>query len=136
MKKGQFANKGKAILGERPSGIGEVLDDDAPSPTPSETVKQADAGSNQPARTPKSNMRDTKPERTDPALNEGVRETVNTVVRKTEKPDPEELPPQREEFRFPGTLAERLRTYCFNTRTKKTAIVIEALDEYLKDKGY
>lgn len=134
MKKGQFASKGKAILGDKPSGIGDVLD--APSPPPPKAGNQIEADPVKPTKMSKTEARETKSEESEPALKNGIRETVNTAVRKTVKPDPEELPPQREEFRFPGTLAERLRTYCFNTRTKKTAIVIEALDEYLKDKGY
>jgi hypothetical protein len=134
MKKGQFASKGKTILGDKPSGLGDVLD--TPSLSPPATIKQAEADPVKSTQAPKTDARETKSDESASALKKGIRETVNTAVRTAVKPDPEELPPQREEFRFPGTLSERLRTYCFNTRTKKTATVIDALDEYLKDKGY
>ena len=42
----------------------------------------------------------------------------------------------REEFRFDPDLAERLRRYAFETRRKKTTIVREALEAYLKARGF
>jgi len=42
----------------------------------------------------------------------------------------------REEFRFDADLAERLRRCAFEMRYKKTTIVREALDRYLKDQGF
>lgn len=42
----------------------------------------------------------------------------------------------REEFRFDADLAERLRRCAFETRCKKTTIVRDALDRYLKDQGF
>lgn len=42
----------------------------------------------------------------------------------------------REEFRFELHLIERLRRCAYETRRKKTAIVQEALDHYLKGQGF
>ena len=42
----------------------------------------------------------------------------------------------REEFRFDTNLTERLRRCAFETRRKKTAIVQEALNLYLKAQGF
>ena len=42
----------------------------------------------------------------------------------------------REEFRFNTDLTERLRRCAFETRRKKTAIVQEALNLYLKAQGF
>ncbi len=55
-----------------------------------------------------------------------IRKSVNTDTR-TNKPNS-----VREEFRFSFGLAEKLRKYAFETRRTKTAIVIEALENFLK----
>jgi hypothetical protein len=134
-KKGRFADKGKAILGDKkPSALGEILDD-TPSPFPEEKEQSKKQTAKQ---------RQTAPKKTQvPGTTEAksiseknTRKTGNTVVRKTVNPSPNELPPKREEFRLPGLLAERLRVYVFDVRAKKTQVVIEALDEYLTKKGY
>ena len=43
---------------------------------------------------------------------------------------------EREEFRFDSDLAERLRRCAFETRQKKTSIVKEALERYLREQGF
>ena len=43
---------------------------------------------------------------------------------------------EREEFRFDSDLAERLRRCAFETRRKKTSIVKEALERYLREQGF
>jgi hypothetical protein len=55
----------------------------------------------------------------------GSRKTGNTVLRK-----------KREEFQIPEPLAEKLRAYAYEHRTKKTAVVICALEEFFEQKGF
>ena len=64
------------------------------------------------------------------AQGKDVRKTVNTEISKTVEPgnrinDPKTI---REEFRLPFELAEKLRKYAFETRSTKTATVVEALE--------
>ena len=42
----------------------------------------------------------------------------------------------REEFRLPEDLAETLRDYAYHNRRKKTAVVIEALSEFFRNKNF
>ena len=42
----------------------------------------------------------------------------------------------REEFRLPGDLAETLREYAHQQRLKKTAVVIEALQEFFRHRHF
>jgi hypothetical protein len=55
----------------------------------------------------------------------GSRKSGNTVLRK-----------KREEFQIPEPLAEKLRAYAYEHRTKKTAVVICALEEFFEQKGF
>jgi uncharacterized protein (DUF58 family) len=59
-----------------------------------------------------------------------VRKTVSTEISKTVKPESRTDSPKtvREEFRLPFELAEKLRKHAFETRTTKTATVVEALE--------
>jgi hypothetical protein len=130
-KKGRFADKGKAILGDKkPSALGEILDD-IPSPSPEEKKQTAKQRRTAPKKAQASGTAEAKS-----VSEKDTRKPGNTVVRKTVNTSPDELPMKREEFRLPGSLAERLRVYAFDTRTKKTAVVIEALDAHLTKKGY
>ena len=65
--------------------------------------------------------------------NTGNADTRNPVYteRHTSKPP---LKTIREEFRFPEEVAETLRTYAFQKRTTKTAVVLAALEEFFKRK--
>lgn len=74
---------------------------------------------------------------------EDVRDTENTAIRTDEvrkivntANNPVAKRIEREEFKFDSALAERLRRCAFETRRKKTAIVREALDGYLKGQGF
>lgn len=148
MTKKRFANKGRSILGDRdrPIGIADVLGEkDAPFHQESEIAHQAlddtrtDPVKSEDRKTVKTENqeKDTETRKTDSTLS---RDTVKTDTSKTVKPDKVpaelELPPKREEFKLPGQLAERLRVYVFDTRSKKTHVVIDALDEYLQKRGY
>ena len=42
----------------------------------------------------------------------------------------------RENFRLPHQLAETLREYAHQNRTKKTAVVIEALTEFFENRNF
>ena len=42
----------------------------------------------------------------------------------------------REEFRLPADLAETLREYAHQQRLKKTAVVIEALQEFFRHRNF
>ena len=42
----------------------------------------------------------------------------------------------REEFRLPGDLAETLREYAHQQRLKKTTVVIEALQEFFRQRHF
>lgn len=68
------------------------------------------------------------------AKEKDVRKTVNTESGKTVKPEIRTEVPKtvREEFRLPFELAEKLRKHAFETRTTKTATVVEALEKFLK----
>ena len=65
-----------------------------------------------------------------------VRKAVETESRIDDVRKAEDRKTGREEFRFNTNLIERLRRCAFETRRKKTAIVQEALDRYLKAQGY
>jgi len=134
-KKGRFADKGKAILGDKkPSALSEILDD-TPSPPPEKKEQAKKQPEKQSRTTPKkAQAPETAEEKS--TSKDTIRKPGNTVVRKTVNPSQDELPTKREEFRLPGSLAERLRVYAFDTRTKKTKVVIEALDAHLTRKGY
>lgn len=60
----------------------------------------------------------------------GVRKGVNTDTATAAKST------EREEFRFDRELSERLRRCAFETRRKKTSIVRDALDRYLREQGF
>ncbi len=62
-----------------------------------------------------------------------VRKAVNTDLLENDITDKRKT--VREEFRLPEDLAENLRTYAFHHRTTKTTVVIEALNEFLKDRS-
>jgi len=144
-KKGVFATRGKAILGDKPSGLSDILDDQQSPSVPASSVESDEKTGNT------ENRKNGKPEyshnditdlrKTD---NTEIHETSNTSIRKSVKlPSRKRLEElidspltKREEFRLPGDLAERLRVYTFDTRSKKTAVVIEALDAFLRKKGY
>jgi hypothetical protein len=141
MTKRRFTNKGRSILGERdrPIGIADVLGEkDAPFHQESETPHQTpDDTRKDPVKAEVRKTVKTENRKTGSTL---IHDAVKTGTGKTVKPDetPEELelPPKREEFKLPGQLAERLRVYVFDTRSKKTHVVIDALDEYLQKRGY
>jgi hypothetical protein len=65
-----------------------------------------------------------------------VRKAVETESRTDDVRKAEDRKTGREEFRFDANLIERLRRCAFETRRKKTAIVQEALDHYLKVQGF
>ena len=65
-----------------------------------------------------------------------VRKAVETESRTDDVRKAEDRKTGREEFRFDTNLIERLRRCAFETRRKKTAIVQEALDRYLKAQGF
>lgn len=52
--------------------------------------------------------------------------SVNTEIRT------DTIKTTREEFRLPIDLADKLRKYAFETRMTKTAVVVEALEKFLK----
>ena len=62
----------------------------------------------------------------------GSQETEYTENRKPEKNDSA----VREEFRLPADLAETLREYAHQQRLKKTAVVIEALQEFFHHRNF
>ena len=62
----------------------------------------------------------------------GSQETESTENRKPEKNDSA----VREEFRLPADLAETLREYAHQQRLKKTAVVIEALQEFFHHRNF
>lgn len=144
-KKGVFATKGKAILGDKPTGLSDILDDQQSSSVPASLVPSTEqTGSTE-------NRKDEKPEYSYDDIS-SLRKSGNTETRKPDETSIrksgklrsrkrlEELVDspltKREEFRLPGDLAERLRVYTFDSRSKKTAVVIEALDVFLRKKGY
>lgn len=146
--KRKFTNKGRAILGDsdRPVGIADILGEkNPPSQEPEGKVVTPDDDHEKTVNTgyhetgkPEIRKEDTVIRKTD--FTE-TRNTSNTDNRKTGKQESKadeavDMPPKREEFKLPGELAERLRVYVFDTRSKKTHVVIEALDEYLKKRGY
>lgn len=146
--KRKFTNKGRAILGDsdRPVGIADILGEkNPPSQEPEGKVVTPDDNHEKTVNTayhetvkPEVRKEDTVIRKTD--FTE-TRNTSNTDNRKTVKQEGNadeavDMPPKREEFKLPGELAERLRVYVFDTRSKKTHVVIEALDEYLKKRGY
>ena len=60
-------------------------------------------------------------------------ETVKPVSRKVDERNDSKTSPMewvREEFRLPADLAEQLRLYAFENRTKKVAVVRQALEEF------
>jgi stress response protein YsnF len=59
-------------------------------------------------------------------------ESVYTENRKSERGDST----VREEFRLPEDLAETLREYAHQQRLKKTAVVIEALQEFFRHRDF
>lgn len=63
-----------------------------------------------------------------------VRKAVNTEISKAVELENRTSDPKtiREEFRLPFELADQLRKYAFETRTTKTATVIEALENFFK----
>ena len=65
-----------------------------------------------------------------------VRKAVETESRTDDVRKAEDRKTGREEFRFNTDLTERLRRCAFETRRKKTAIVQEALNLYLKAQGF
>ncbi len=142
-KKGSFSAKGKTILDEKPTALGDILDADtssenAPIPTPStENKKTVNTENRINGSTETQKNRDTVKQK---PVKPETRKTVNTVQRKTSNTEKitedEKLPTKREEFRLPADLAERLRVYAFDIRSKKTVVVIDALDAFLKKEGY
>ncbi len=151
-KKRKFADKGQAILGngDRPTGIGEILADmHSPSSTTETEGLPQSSGDTQEKHVNTVSRETVKTEKQEDGIT-AARTTDTTVNRKPGKPvsdktvkpdtgdaeDAIDLPPKREEFKLPGQLAERLRVYVFNTRSKKTHVVIDALEEYLRKRGY
>ncbi len=114
-----FAAKARTIVGgiPRPTSLQDFLEEDPAVNTEDRTSTES--------RT--ENVRDTENTAT---RTDDVRKTVNTTNSTAAKST------EREEFRFDSTLAERLRRCAFETRCKKTAIVREALDWYLKGQGF
>ena len=114
-----FAAKARTIVGgaSRPTSLQDFLEEDPPVNTENRTSTES--------RTEKVRNTENTALRT-----EEVRKTVNTA----NSPDATRL--EREEFRFDSALAERLRRCAFETRRKKTAIVREALDKYLRGHGF
>ena len=106
-----FTAKARGIVsGVRPRSLGDFLNDD----TQDDVRKPGDTES-----------------RNDDVRKPGDTESRNDDVRK-----PGDRKTGREEFRFDTDLIERLRRCAFETRRKKTAIVQEALDRYLKVQGF
>ena len=64
------------------------------------------------------------------AQGKDVRKTVNTEISKAVELESRTNDPKtiREEFRLPFELAEKLRKHAFETRSTKTATVVEALE--------
>ena len=131
---------------DRPTGIADILGEKTPLSHELKTPHQAtDDLHEEPVNTadrktvkPESGEDKTETRNPDSLVN---RKTGKTDARKTVKPEvttPEmvEMSPKREEFKLPGQLAERLRVYVFDSRSKKTHVVIDALDEYLEKRGY
>ena len=107
MKKGKFADKAKEIIG-KPKGLGDFLEGEQKVSKTVYTEEQ----------------------------NAGITANSKTVITDIQKYDnTEKRKIVREEFRFPEDLAETLRTYAFNHRTTKTAVVIEALSEFFKERS-
>lgn len=148
MTKRKFTNKGRSILGDRdrPVGIADILGEkDAPLYQESETQYQTtDDTRGEPVKAEdrktvktENQVKNTETRKTDSTLNRNtVKEDTSKTVKPDDTPEELELPPKREEFKLPGQLAERLRVYVFDTRSKKTHVVIDALDEYLQKRGY
>jgi hypothetical protein len=68
------------------------------------------------------------------AKEKNVRKPVSTEKSKAVEPETRTDNPAtvREEFRLPFDLAEKLRKHAFETRTTKTATVVEALENFLE----
>ena len=68
-----------------------------------------------------------------------AQENVQTYKR-TDVDTPERTEPVdtlvRENFRLPQHVAEALREYAHQNRTKKTAVVIQALTEFFQKRGF
>ncbi len=111
VKSKDFTAKARGIVGNvRPRSLGDFLDDDK-----QDDVRKAVETES----------------RTD-----DVRKAVETESRTDDVRKAEDRKTGREEFRFDANLIERLRRCAFETRRKKTAIVQEALDRYLKAQGF
>ncbi len=111
VKSKDFIAKARGIVGGvRPRSLGDFLDDDK-----QDDVRKAVETES----------------RTD-----DVRKAVETESRTDDVRKAEDRKTGREEFRFNTDLTERLRRCAFETRRKKTAIVQEALNLYLKAQGF
>jgi len=114
MKKGKFVDRAKGIIG-KPKGLGDFLEE-----------KKEDTVSNSVVAEERNTVNTEE-------RKEGKSDSSKAVVTDIQKYDnTEKRKIVREEFRFPEDLAETLRTYAFNHRTTKTAVVIEALSEFFK----
>jgi hypothetical protein len=146
--KRKFTNKGRAILGDsdRPVGIADILGEKNPpfqepeskARTPNEDHEKTVNTVDHETGKPENRKEDTVTRKTGFTETHNTGNTGNrkTVKQKGNVHEAVDMPPKREEFKLPGELAERLRLYVFDTRSKKTHVVIDALDEYLKKRGY
>jgi len=66
------------------------------------------------------------------SVHSGSQESEYTENRKTDRSGRT----VREEFRLPADLAETLREYAHQQRLKKTAVVIEALQEFFRHRNF
>ena len=119
-----FTAKARGIVGGiRPRSLGDFLDDDKQN----DVRKAGDTES----RTDDVRKAGDTESRTDDVRKAGDTESRTDDVRKVK-----DRKTGREEFRFDTNLTERLRRCAFETRRKKTAIVQEALNLYLKAQGF
>ncbi len=124
VKSKDFTAKARGIVGNvRPRSLGDFLDDD----------KQDDVRK---AVETESRTDDVRKAVETESRTDDVRKAVETESRTDDVRKAEDRKTGREEFRFDANLIERLRRCAFETRRKKTAIVQEALDRYLKAQGF
>jgi hypothetical protein len=138
-KKGKFSAKAQSVLGvNRPNDMRDFLSGDpgvasaadAPAASATETAPESAARIDLDIVRNSGNAESRKDGMSDV-------ERAGVAADSSEKlSNPHAGKTEREEFRFTPELSERLRRYCYERRTKKTRVVMRALDELLSREGY
>jgi len=137
VKSKDFIAKARGIVGGvRPRSLGDFLDDDKQDDVRKAVETESRTDDVRKAVETESHTDDVRKAVETESRTDDVRKAVETESRTDDVRKAEDRKTGREEFRFNTDLTERLRRCAFETRRKKTAIVQEALNLYLKAQGF